>query len=65
MSKEIITLNVHDTDLVNILKILYQNDYDYVIVHKPIDIMPIYKIEAHIGDLNKDKGCVFIDSRRI
>lgn len=53
MSKEIITLNVHDTDLVKILNILYQNDYEYVIVHKPIDIMPIYKIEAHIGDPNE------------
>lgn len=65
MGKEIITLNVPGSDLVNILNILYQNDYDYVIAHKPIDIMPTYKIEAHIGDPNKDKGCVFIDSRRI
>ena len=50
MSKEIITLDVRDTELVNILNILYQNDYEYVIVHRPRDARPIYKIEAHIGD---------------
>ena len=50
MSKEIITLDVRDADLVNVLKILYQNGYDYVTVHKPIDARPIYKIEAHIGE---------------
>ena len=50
MSKEIIALDVCDTELVNILNILYRNGYEYVIVHRPRDARPIYKIEAHIGE---------------
>lgn len=49
MSKEVILFDVHDTELVNILNILYRNGYEYVIVHRPRDARPIYKIEAHIG----------------
>ncbi len=50
MNKKIITLDVRDTELVNILNILYRNNYEYVIVHKPRDARPIYKIEAHAGE---------------
>ena len=49
MSKEIILFDVRDTELVNVLNILYRNGYEYVIVHRPRDARPIYKIEAHIG----------------
>ena len=50
MSKEIILFDVRDTELVSILNILYRNGYEYVIVHRPRDARPIYKIEAHIGE---------------
>ena len=52
MNKEKIALDVRDTELVNILNILnilYRNGYEYVIVHRPRDARPIYKIEAHMG----------------
>lgn len=50
MNKEIITLDVRDTELVTVLNILYRNGYEYVIVHRPRDARQIYKIEAHIGE---------------
>lgn len=50
MSKPIVELEVRDVELNEMLKVLFYNDCDYVIVHRNTDARVIYRIEAHKGE---------------